>query len=58
MGETTKCDFCNKICQKATSITEGGSVSGDRKLKERTPQLALGRPQPSAVGFDDRAADR
>src|SRR6266496_5084049 len=45
-------------CQKATSITDGSSVSGDRKLKEGTPRLAPGRPQPSAVGFDDRAADR
>ena len=51
-------DFCNKICQQATSITDGGSVSGDRKLKESTLRFARDRPQPSAVGFDDRAADR
>jgi hypothetical protein len=38
-------------CQQATSITDGGSVSGDRKLKESTLRVARGRPQPSAVGF-------
>jgi hypothetical protein len=43
--------------QQETSITAGGSVNGDRKLKESTPRLAPGSPQPSAVGFDDRAAD-
>jgi hypothetical protein len=43
-------------CQKATSITDGGSVRGDRKLKERL--LAPGRPQPPTMGFDNRAADR
>src|SRR6267142_3713356 len=43
---------------QATSITDGSSVSGDRKLKEGTPRLARVRPQPSAVGFDDRPADR
>ena len=37
---------------------DGGSVSGDRKLKESTPRLVPGRPQPSAVSFDNRAADR
>src|SRR5882724_9659711 len=42
----------------ATSITDGGSVSGDRKLKESTPRLASRRPQPPAMGFDNRAADR
>src|SRR5258707_7027167 len=36
----------------------GGSVSGDRKLKESTPRLAPGRPQPPTIGFDNRAADR
>src|SRR5438132_2091552 len=45
-------------CQEATSITDGGSVSGDRKLKESTPRLAPGRPQPPTMGFDNRAADR
>src|SRR6266481_264547 len=45
-------------CQQATSITAGGSVSRDRKLKESTLRLARDRPQPSAVGLDDRAADR
>jgi hypothetical protein len=45
-------------CQQATSITDGGSVSGDRKLKESTPRLARGRPQPAPVGIDDRPADR
>ena len=50
-------DFFNRIGQQATSITAGGSVNGDRKLKESTPRLAPGSPQPSAVGFDDRAAD-
>src|ERR1700754_2630519 len=44
--------------QEATSITDGGSVSGDRKLKESTPRLAPGRPQPPTMGFDNRAADR
>src|ERR1700752_3180526 len=44
--------------QEATSITDGGSVSGDRKLKESTPRLAPGRPQPPTMGFDHRAADR
>src|ERR1700730_13282689 len=34
------------------------SVGRDGKLKEGTPRLARDRPQPSAVGFDDRAADR
>ena len=43
---------------EATSITDGGSVNGDRKLKESTPRLAPGGPQPSAVSFDNRAADR
>jgi hypothetical protein len=33
-----------------TSITDGGSVSGDRKLKESTPRLAPGRPQPPTMG--------
>jgi hypothetical protein len=37
---------------------DGGSVSGDRKLKESTPRLAPGRPQPPTMGFDNRAADR
>src|SRR5882672_7557346 len=45
-------------CQQATSITDGGSVSGDRKLKESTSRLAPGRPQPPTMGFDNRAADR
>jgi hypothetical protein len=45
-------------CQEATSITDGGSVSGDRKLKKSTPRLAPGRPQPPTMGFDNRAADR
>src|SRR6266850_78694 len=47
-------------CQRATS-TRSRSVrsgGGDRKLKERTPRLAPGRPQPPTMGFDDRAADR
>src|SRR6201991_4793567 len=44
--------------QEATSITDGGSVSGDRKLKESAPRLAPGRPQPPTMGFDNRAADR
>src|SRR6266478_532933 len=42
----------------ATSVTDGGSVSAYRKLKESTPRLAPGRPQPPTVGFDNRAADR
>jgi hypothetical protein len=33
-------------------------MSGDRKLKESTPRLAPGRPQPPTMGFDNRAADR
>src|SRR6266446_2615092 len=45
-------------CQEATSITDGGSVSGDRKLKESTLRFARGRPQPPTMGFDNRAADR
>ena len=36
---------------------DGGSVSGDRKLKESTPRLAPGRPQPPTMGFDNRTAD-
>ena len=32
--------------------------AGDRKLKESTPRLAPGRPQPPTMGFDNRAADR
>src|ERR1700730_15013959 len=47
-----------KPAQQATSITDGGSVSGDRKLKESTPRLARGRPQPAPVGIDDQTADR
>ena len=35
------------------SAGDGGSISGDRKLKERAPRLAPGRPQPPAMGFDD-----
>src|ERR1700733_14716866 len=43
----------------ATGVTAGCSVSsGERKLKERPLRFARDRPQPSAVGFDDRAADR
>src|SRR5437899_5936079 len=42
----------------ATSVTDGGSINGDRKLKESTPRLAPGRPQPPTMGFDNRAADR
>jgi hypothetical protein len=34
-------------------VTDGGSASGDRKLKECTLRFARDRPQPSAVGFDD-----
>src|SRR5258707_14898036 len=37
---------------------DGGSVSGDRELKESTSRLAPGRPQPPTMGFDNRAADR
>ena len=37
---------------------DGGSVSGDRKLKESTPRLAPGRPKPPTMGFDNRAANR
>src|SRR5882757_10051324 len=33
-------------------------VSGYRKLKESTPRLAPGCPQPPTMGLDDRAADR
>jgi hypothetical protein len=36
----------------------GGSVSGDRKLKESTPRLAPGRPKLPTMGFDNRAANR
>jgi hypothetical protein len=43
---------------RATSITDGSSVSRERKLKESTPRFARDRPQLPAVGFDDRAADR
>src|SRR5436190_13262946 len=35
-----------------------GSVGGDRKLKESALRLASRRPQPPAMGFDNRAADR
>ena len=35
-----------------------GSVNWDRKLKESTPRLAPGRPEPPTMGFDNRAADR
>ena len=37
---------------------DGGSVSGDRKLKESTPRLAPGRPKPPTMGLDNRAANR
>src|SRR6476660_2090168 len=55
-----KKDFCNNICQRATSTQSRSVRSGgrDRKLKESTPRLALGRPQPPTMGFDNRAADR
>src|ERR1700746_1254151 len=46
------------MCQQATLIADGGSASGDRKLKKSTPRLAIGRPQPPTMGFDNRAADR
>jgi hypothetical protein len=42
--------------QQVTSITDGSSISGNRQLKESAPRLASGRPQPPAVGLDDRAA--
>src|SRR5258706_13618559 len=47
-------------CQKATSTRSRSVRSGgrDRKLKESTPRLAPGRPQPPTMGFDNRAADR
>jgi hypothetical protein len=32
-----------------SALTDGGSVSGDRKLKESTPRLAPGRPLPIAA---------
>src|ERR1700730_15142707 len=51
-------DFYNEICQQATWLTDGGSVSGDRKLKESTPRLARGRPEPAPVSIYDRPADR
>jgi hypothetical protein len=47
-----------RAVEATTSITDGDSVSGDRKLKESTPRLAPGRPQPPTMGFDNRAADR
>src|SRR5258708_19262584 len=40
------------------SITTVRSGGRDRKLKESTLRFAPGPPQPSAVGFDNRAADR
>ena len=48
------------MCQRATSTRSRSVRSGgrDRKLKESTLRFARDRPQPSAVGFDDRAADR
>src|SRR3982074_476034 len=46
------------LCQQATSISDGGSVSGDRKLKESPPRLARGRPPPAPGGIDDPPADR
>src|SRR5207344_3430309 len=50
---------CARVWQRcANKRHNGGSVSGDRKLKESTPRLAPGRPQPPAVGFDNRATDR
>jgi hypothetical protein len=36
-------------------FTDGGSVSGGRRLKERTPRLAPGRPQPPTLGCDVEA---
>jgi hypothetical protein len=47
-------------CQRATS-TRSRSVRSDGrdlKLKESTVRFARDRPQPSAMSFDDRAADR
>jgi hypothetical protein len=46
--------------QRATSTRPRSvrSVSRDRKLKESTLRFARDRSQPSAVGLDDRAADR
>src|SRR5580700_1720434 len=48
----------NGNAPKRHRVTESGSVSGDRKLKESPPRLAPGRPQPPTMGFDNRAADR
>src|SRR6478672_13447331 len=47
-------------CQRATSTRSRSVRSGgrDRELKESTLRFARDCPQPSAVGFDDRAADR
>src|ERR1700722_10052941 len=39
-------------------MTDGGSVSGDRKLKASTPRLPPGTPHPPTMGFNNRAADR
>jgi hypothetical protein len=48
-----------RLLQQYLPISDIDSlVSGDRKLKESTPWLAPGRPQPTTMGFDDRAADR
>ena len=56
----SRCKLTNGLALQtaATSITDGGSVSWDCKMKESTPRLAPGRPQPPAMGFDNRAADR
>jgi hypothetical protein len=56
-AESSRWAVIRKPSQRATSITDGGSVSGDRKLKESPLRLAPRRPQPPTMGFDNRAAD-
>src|SRR5258708_36149621 len=53
-----QCHDRSKSANKRHRSRDGGSLSRDRKLKESTPRLAPGRPQPPTVGFDNRAADR
>ena len=49
---------CRLAPISVVAATDSGSVSGDRELKEDASRLVPGRPQPPAMGFDNRAADR
>jgi hypothetical protein len=50
---------CLKSANRRHRFTDGGSISGDRKLNESTPRLARGRPQrPPWASMIERQIDR